>query len=250
MTPRFPPFRHRGERTIYFTAILLLIASLGAEDAQALSGAMLGPRGEAGIGSMVWKKWKAYESMEHGASGGISLLLEETDAHTPDIILSLGSGYRSTRHDRKQPLLYVSGPLYADRDIHRYPSRMAAVIELSCTAPFRIVARKPLSFLAGPLAAVSFSPMRPLDLRLGIGAATGLSIRPSDEIAVILMISGILWGGVRYPWYRYIDTLCTYNYYRAFGVPVIQVRRDRSPRLGYGGSGQVGIEVFCRVGKQ
>lgn len=243
------PHRHRRDRIIYFAALLLFLNIWITEDLQALPEVMLGAGGDAIMSTMVWKKWNAYDSREHGAGGGISVMFKETGQRTPDIILSLGAYYRSTRHDRKQPLLFVSGPLYADRDIYRYPSRIAAVIELSCNAPFRIVGREPVTLLAGPRMALSFSPMRPLDLRLGIGAATALSFRASEDVAVILMVSGYLWGGIRYPWYRYIDTLCTYNYYRVFGVPVIQIRRDKSPRLGYGGSGLFGISVFCRVSK-
>ncbi len=123
------------------------------------------------------------------------------------------------------------------------------MLELSCGAPFRAACFGRVTFLAGPLVTASLTLMGPWDLRCGIGVVTGISVQASDRVAVIVTAAGIFTGGVRFPWYRYLDTLCTYNYYLVFGVPVLPIRRDRSPRIGFGGNGRLGVALLCRIGR-
>ncbi|TFH39667.1 MAG: hypothetical protein E4G96_08850, partial [Chrysiogenales bacterium] len=79
--------------------ILLLASALPAAARPAI---MAGFGGHASFGTMVWHKWKSYEAREHSAVGGLFVLIRNERGRSPDFILSLGSGYLSTRHDRKQ----------------------------------------------------------------------------------------------------------------------------------------------------
>ena len=228
---------------LLFCFCLIIVLSCSSLFATGIGGYFTGSGGNAS-----WKKWKKEISREYYYGGGIIIDATLSGNVICDYRLKIGAGSLTTQYLKKQPVLVFIDSVRQSRDYFYRVEMHAPVLAVSNTFGFELAKKGPTKFWVGPEILFEGIVGRLQGLYGGLGLMLGIDINITDYLVISFSGGGMFKGGFRVYRYRLLDALCTYNFYLVFGVPIIQIRHDDSPRWGYVGTGIATLAVIYRFG--